>query len=365
MAELSDLPLRDNLVDKVPYGAPQDLVPVSLNVNENTHPLPEAFIADATAALAETLRGVNRYPDREFMELRRALAGYLGHGLTPEQIWAANGSNEVLQQLLQAFGGPGRTLLSFTPTYSMYPLLAAGTDTDWVGVPRAADYTLNPEVVAAAIRDHAPSVVVLCGPNNPTGTKLSLETVLAAYEAFDGILVVDEAYKEFDADSESAISLLPGRHRLVVSRTMSKAFAFAGVRLGYLAADASVVDALRLVRLPYHLSALTQAAATVAVQHADAMLATVDAIREQRDRLAAELTALGYEVHESGANFLLVGGFADPHAVFEALHAQGILIRNLGIEGHLRITAGTPEETTAVITAITALTAREPEGGAA
>lgn len=354
MAELSDLPLRSNLVGKTPYGAPQAAVPVSLNVNENTHPLPEAFIADATAALADALRGVNRYPDREFMELRGVLAEYLGHGLTPEQIWAANGSNEVLQQLLQAFGGPGRTLLSFTPTYSMYPLLADGTDTGWISVPREHDFTLTPEYVAQAIREHQPDIVILCTPNNPTGTTLSRETILAAYEAFDGILVVDEAYQEFDAVNETSVALLPGRHRLVVSRTMSKAFAFAGVRLGYLAADSAVIDALRLVRLPYHLSALTQAAATTAVRHAPAMLGMVDEIREQRDRLAAALTDLGYQVHESGGNFLLVGGFANPDAVFEALRAQGILIRNLGIDGHLRITAGTEEETSTLIAAIAA-----------
>ena len=340
---------------KSPYGAPQAAVPVSLNVNENTHPLPEAFIEDATRALADTLRGVNRYPDREFLELRAALADYLGYGLTPEQVWAANGSNEVLQQLLQAFGGPGRTLMSFTPTYSMYPLLADGTDTGWIGVPRADDYTLSPEAAAAAIREHTPDVVVLCRPNNPTGTPMSLDTIRAAYDAFDGILIVDEAYQEFDAENESAISLLPGRHRLVVSRTMSKAFAFAGVRLGYLAADSAVIDALRLVRLPYHLSALTQAAASAAVRHSAAMLSTVAAIREQRDRLAADLADLGYLVHESGSNFVLVGGFADPNAVFEELRAKGILIRNLGIDGHLRITAGTEAETTAVIEAIAAL----------
>ena len=329
-------------------------MPVSLNVNENTHPLPEAFIADATQALADALRSVNRYPDREFMGLREALAGYLGHDLTPEQIWAANGSNEVLQQILQAFGGPGRTLLSFTPTYSMYPLLADGTDTGFIAVPRTADYEVTPELAAQAIAEHQPDIVVLCAPNNPTGTPMSVETILAAYEAFDGILIVDEAYKEFDTQTPSAISLLPGRHRLIVSRTMSKAFAFAGVRLGYLAADPAVVDALRLVRLPYHLSALTQAAATTAVRHAEAMLATVDEIRAERDRLAAALTELGYRVHDSGANFLLVGGFADPGAVFERLRAQGILVRDLGIAGHVRITAGTPAETTTVIDAIAA-----------
>ena len=352
---MSDLPLRANLVGKQPYGAPQDLVPVSLNVNENTHPIPDEVVADIVASLATAVRSVNRYPDREFDELRAALAGYLGHALTPAQLWAANGSNEVLQQILQAFGGPGRSLLSFTPTYSMYPLLASGTDTTWIDVPRPSDYALTPELVVAALAEQQPDIVILCGPNNPTGTPLDREVILAAYDAFDGILIVDEAYQEFDTEHESAVALLPGRHRLLVSRTMSKAFAFAGVRLGYLAADPAVIDALRLVRLPYHLSALTQAAATAALRHADAMLRAVADIRMQRDRLGAALTELGYVVHPSGANFLLVGGFADPAATFAALRAEGILIRNLSIDGHLRITAGTAAETDAVIAAIAAL----------
>lgn len=355
VTSLSDLPLRDNLVGKLPYGAPQDPVPVSLNVNENTHPIPDDVVEDIVRSLAAAVRGVNRYPDREFMGLREALAGYLGYGLSPEQVWAANGSNEVLQQILQAFGGPGRSLLSFTPTYSMYPLLADGTDTEWIPVSRPEDYALTVEGVTEALRTHRPSIAILCGPNNPTGTVLDREVILAAYDAFDGILVVDEAYQEFNAETESAIAMLPGRPRLLVSRTMSKAFAFAGVRLGYLAADSAVVDALRLVRLPYHLSALTQAAATAAIRHAATMLSTVADIREQRDRLAVALSELGYDVHPSGANFLLVGGFENPDATFGALREQGILIRNLGIDRHLRITAGTEDETSILIDAITAL----------
>ncbi len=355
MTKLSDLPLRSNLVGKQPYGAPQDAVPISLNVNENTHPLSEAVLDEIVASLAEAVRGVNRYPDREFIALREALAGYLGHGLDASQVWAANGSNEVLQQVLQAFGGPGRSLLSFTPTYSMYPILADATDTEWVPVERPADYVLTPDSVTEALRSHQPNIAILCGPNNPTGTSLNLEVVEAAYDACDGMLIVDEAYIEFDQAHRSAISLLPGRERLMVSRTMSKAFAFAGVRLGYLAADAAVVDALRLVRLPYHLSALTQAAASAALRHADEMLATVADIRSQRDRLAGELKSMGYLVHPSGANFLLVGGFQTPAATFEALRAQGILIRNLDIPGHLRLTAGTEFETTQLIEAIRAL----------
>ncbi|SJN08439.1 Histidinol-phosphate aminotransferase [Leucobacter sp. 7(1)] len=355
MTSLSDLPLRANLVGKLPYGAPQDPVPVSLNVNENTHPIPDEVVEDIVASLATAVRSVNRYPDRDFLELRESLAGYLGHGLTAKQLWAANGSNEVLQQVLQAFGGPGRSLLSFTPTYSMYPLLASGTDTEWIDVPRPADYALTAEAVTAALREHAPDVAILCGPNNPTGTPLDRDVILAAYEAFDGILIVDEAYHEFDADRESAVTLLAGRPRLLVSRTMSKAFAFAGVRLGYLAADPAVIDALRLVRLPYHLSALTQAAALAALRHSGAMLRAVDEIRAQRDRLGVALVELGYRVHESGSNFLLVGGFTDPEATFAALREQGILIRNLSVPGHLRITAGTPEETSTVIDAIAGL----------
>ena len=331
-------------------------MPVSLNVNENTHPIPEAVIADVVESLAQAVRGVNRYPDREFTALREALAGYLGHGLDAAQLWAANGSNEVLQQILQAFGGPGRSLLSFTPTYSMYPLLAAGTDTAWIPVVRPEGYALTADAVVDALREHQPSIAILCGPNNPTGTPLDLDVVRAAYDAFDGILIVDEAYKEFDTERASALTLLEGRPRLLVSRTMSKAFAFAGVRLGYLAADPAVIDALRLVRLPYHLSALTQAASVAAIRHSSEMLATVADVRAQRDRLARELGALGYLVHESGANFLLVGGFSDPGHVFEELRSRGILIRNLAIPGHLRITAGTEAETTAVIEAIRELT---------
>lgn len=355
MTSLSDLPLRSNLVGKEPYGAPQDPVPVSLNVNENTHPIPEDVVEDIVASLAEAVRGVNRYPDREFVALREGLADYLGHGLDATQLWAANGSNEVLQQVLQAFGGPGRSLLSFTPTYSMYPLLADGTDTEWIPVPRPEGYALTPEFVASVLAERRPSIAIICGPNNPTGTPLDLEVVRAAYDAFDGMLIIDEAYHEFDDVNPSALSLLDGRPRLMISRTMSKAFAFAGVRLGYLAADPAVVDALRLVRLPYHLSALTQAAASAALRHSASMLATVADIREQRDRLGEALASLGYRVHPSGANFLLVGGFEHPAATFEALRAQGILIRNLGIDGHLRLTAGTERETTVLIDAITAL----------
>ena len=356
MTSLNDLPLRDNLRGLTPYGAPQLHVPVALNVNENTHGIPAEVAQDIVAALALAVTTVNRYPDREFTELRDSLARYLGHGLTRKNIWAANGSNEVLQQVLQAFGGPGRSVLGFAPTYSMYPLLASGTGTRWIAGGRDAKFELSPATALEWVDRVAPDLVFLCSPNNPTGTPLSLETIAAVYDASDGIVVVDEAYAEFGTDdAPTALSLLPGRERLLVSRTMSKAFAFAGVRVGYLAADPAVTDALRLVRLPYHLSALTQAAAVAALVHTPAMLAMVDDIRGQRDRIVSELARLGYTPLRSASNFVLFGGVEDPRATFEALLAEGILVRDVGIPGHLRVSAGTEAETTAFLDALEAL----------
>lgn len=346
MASLSDLPIRDDLRGLTPYGAPQQHVRYALNVNENTHPIPEAVARDIVTSLAHAVLTANRYPDREFTALRESLASYLGHGLTRENVWAANGSNEIIQQLLQAFGGPGRSVLGFPPTYSMHPIITAGVGSSWVTAERDADYEISPETAVAAIERHAPDLVFLCAPNNPTGTGLSLDTIAAAYDASDGIVFVDEAYAEFmPRDRPTALTLLPGRKRLVVSRTMSKAFAFAGVRVGYLAADPAIADALRLVRLPYHLSALTQAAAVAALAHADEMLAMVDDIVRQRDRIIAELPALGYRPWASEANFVLFGGVDDPQATFRALLERDILIRDVGIPNTLRVTAGTAEET--------------------
>lgn len=361
VTSLEDLPLRSDLRGLIPYGAPQLRVPVTLNVNENTHAIPEPVALDIVTGLARALLSINRYPDREFTELRERLAEYLGHDLRRENIWAANGSNEVLQQVLQAFGGPGRSLLGFVPTYSMYPILAAGTGTRWIAGERDADFELSPATAAAWVAQTEPDIVFLCSPNNPTGTPLSLETIEAVYEASAGIVVVDEAYAEFGAlGTPSALTLLPGRERLLVSRTMSKAFAFAGARVGYLAADPAVTDALRLVRLPYHLSALTQAAANAALVHSPEMLAMVDDIRDQRDRLVVELARLGYRPFRSGSNFVLFGGVANPQATFEALLADGVLIRDVGIPGHLRVSAGTTAETSAFLAALARL---EPPAG--
>jgi histidinol-phosphate aminotransferase len=347
---LNELPIRHDLRGKHPYGAPQKCVPIALNVNENTHPVPEKVTKDIIARIADALHNINRYPDREFVELREHLAAYLGHHLTAENMWAANGSNEVLQQILQAFGGPGRSVLAFTPTYSMYPILAAGTGTRWIAGSRDADYELSAQTVHEWVTQEKPDVTILCSPNNPTGTPVSLDAISAAYDASNGIVVVDEAYAEFmPHSSHSALTLLPGRERLIISRTMSKAFAFAGARVGYLAANPAITDALRLVRLPYHLSAITQAAAIGALEHASTMLAMVDNITAQRERLSSELKKLGYSPYRSWSNFLLIAGISNPQTTFSALVDRGILIRDVGIPGTLRLTVGTETENTTVL----------------
>ncbi|MFX0594638.1 histidinol-phosphate transaminase [Melissospora conviva] len=356
MSALSDLPLRADLVGRSPYGAPQLDVAVRLNTNENSYPVPEPVVAAIADAVAAQLRDLNRYPDREAVALRADLAAYLGHGLGADGVWAANGSNEVQQQLLQAFGGPGRVALGFTPGYSMHPLLALGTGTRWVGVPRGDGFGLTADEAVAAVREHAPDLVFLCSPNNPTGTALDPAVVTAVLAVAPGMVVVDEAYAEFARPGTvSALSLLPAHPRLVVTRTMSKAFGFAGGRLGYLAAAPAVVDAVQLVRLPYHLSALTQAAARAVLAHAGLLLATVDAIKEQRDRIVTRLRERGHRVADSDANFVLFSVGGDQASAWRTLLDHGVLVRDVGLPGWLRVTAGTPAETDAFLAAVESL----------
>ncbi len=354
MGEIDRL-LRDDLRGRSPYGAPQVDAAARLNTNENPHPPSPALVDDIAARVAEAARSMNRYPDRDAVPLRAELAAYLTRSsrvaLDVEQVWAANGSNEVIQQLLQAFGGPGRTALGFVPTYSMHELIAQGTGTRWLPVERLPGFRLEPEQAALVVNEHAPDVVFLCSPNNPTGAALDREVVEAVYEASRGVVVVDEAYAEFSS-RPSALALLDGRDRLVVTRTMSKAFAFAGARLGYLAAHPDVVQAIQLVRLPYHLSALSQAAARAALAHADELLATVEAVKGQRDRLVREITAMGLQVVDSDANFVLFGEFGDQRATWQGLLDRGVLVRDVGLAGWLRVTAGTEVETTAFLDAL-------------
>jgi histidinol-phosphate aminotransferase len=358
---VSRLPVRDDLVGKQPYGAPQLPEAIQLNVNENPYPPSAALVADLARAVAAAAASLNRYPDREALGLRFDLAAYLtrvtGVSLKVEQVWAANGSNEVLQQVCQAFGGPGRVALGFEPSYAMHPLLAAGTNTGWVAERRADDFTVPLDAAVAAVRRHQPAITFVTTPNNPTGTVTGLDVVAAVCEASPGMVVVDEAYAEFGG-AVSAVTLLADHPRLLVSRTMSKAFAGAGLRLGYLAASAEAVDALRLVRLPYHLSALTQAAARVALAHTDELLSTVEAVKAQRDRMVTGIQALGLSVVPTEANFLLFGPFDEPAQVWQRLLDRGVLVRDVstgaGLTGWLRANAGTEAETSAFLSALAA-----------
>ncbi|WP_425555746.1 histidinol-phosphate transaminase [Georgenia halophila] len=363
-AEISGvrLPLRPGLEGLEPYGAPQLDVPVRLNVNENPHPPSDAVVADIADAVAKAARGLNRYPDRDFDELRAELAEYLrvesGVTVAGKQIWAANGSNEVMLHLLLAYGGPGRVVLSFPPTYSMYPEYARDTLTEWVTGRREEDFTLDAGHAVAQIAEHRPSVILLASPNNPTGTALSLETVDAiCVAARDGgpagpdgeptaaVVVVDEAYGEFRREgTPSALTLLERHPHLAVARTMSKAFGMAGLRLGYLAGDPRIVNHLRVVRLPYHLSAVTQAAALAALRHRGELMTQVASLRAERDALVAWLRERGLRVADSDANFVLTGVFPDRHQVWNGLLERGVLVREVGPDGWLRVSVGTPQE---------------------
>jgi histidinol-phosphate aminotransferase len=252
--------------------------------------------------------------------------------------------------------------LGFEPSYSMHPVLAAGTSTGWVAERRAEDFTVSAEAAVAAVERHRPAITFLTTPNNPTGTVTGLEVVAAVCGATDGVVVVDEAYAEFAA-TPSAVTLLSRHPRLLVSRTMSKAFALAGARVGYLAAGPAVIDVLRLVRLPYHLSALTQAAARTALAHTEELLATVEAVKAQRDRMVTEITACGLRVVPTDANFLLFGPFERPAQVWQALLDRGVLVRDVstgpGLAGWLRVNAGTPAETTTFLDALREIMLRD------
>ena len=356
--------LREDLRGRTAYGAPQLDVAVRLNTNENSYAVPADVAAAIAVAVAEVAGHLNRYPDREFTALREALAGYLraqtGQPIEPEQVWAGNGSNEVLLHLVQAFGGVGRTALGFTPAYSMHPIITRTTGTTWVdglrGTPTGA-FDLDAASAVAQVRHHQPHIVFLCSPNNPTGTALGLDVVQAVLDAAPGsLVVVDEAYAEFARPgTPSAMTLLEDHPLLVVTRTMSKAFALAGARVGYLAASPDLVDALRLVRMPYHLSDPTQAIARAAIAHDASLLASVEAIKEQRDRIVAELAALGFPPVPSDANFVLFGGLADQEATWQTLLDAGVLVRDVGLAHHLRVTAGTARETDAFLAAVSDL----------
>lgn len=353
---LDDLPLRDDLRGKSPYGAPQLQVPVRLNTNENPHPPTQALIDDVTASVRAIAGELHRYPDRDAVELRTDLAAYMtgqtGTVLSVENLWAANGSNEIQQQLLQAFGGPGRSAIGFVPSYSMHPILSGGTQTEWLVANRADDFSLDADVAVHAIKEKQPDIVFVASPNNPSGQSVPLDELRRLLDAMTtGILVLDEAYGEFSSEP-SAVRLIDDYPtKLVVTRTMSKAFAFAGGRLGYLIAAPAVIDAMLLVRLPYHLSSVTQAAARAALRHADDTLGSVATLIAERDRVSEALTGLGFRVIPSDANFVLFGEFADAATTWQHYLDAGILIRDVGIPGYLRATTGLAEENDALLAA--------------
>jgi histidinol-phosphate aminotransferase len=353
---LDDLPLREDLRGKSPYGAPQLAVPVRLNTNENPHPPTQALIDDVTRSVRAVAGDLHRYPDRDAVALRTELAAYMsaqtGVDVGVDNLWAANGSNEILQQLLQAFGGPGRSAIGFVPSYSMHPIISDGTQTEWLVANRADDFSLDAEVAVHAIKERNPDIVFVASPNNPSGQSVSLDELRRLLEAMTtGILILDEAYGEFSSQL-SAVNLV-GEFptKLVVTRTMSKAFAFAGGRLGYLIAAPAVIDAMLLVRLPYHLSSVTQAAASASLRHADDTLGSVATLISERNRVTDALTGMGFRVILSDANFVLFGEFADAPATWQRYLDAGILIRDVGIPGYLRATIGLTDENDALLEA--------------
>jgi histidinol-phosphate aminotransferase len=353
---LDDLPLREDLRGKSPYGAPQLAVPVRLNTNENPHPPTKALVDDVTASVRAVAGELHRYPDRDAVALRTDLAAYLaaqtGVDVDVENLWAANGSNEILQQLLQAFGGPGRSAIGFVPSYSMHPIISDGTQTQWLVAHRADDFSLDADIAVQAIKKLNPDIVFVASPNNPSGQSASLDDLRRLLRAMKtGMLIVDEAYGEFSSQL-SAVNLIDEfPTRLVVTRTMSKAFAFAGGRLGYLIAAPAVIDAMLLVRLPYHLSSVTQAAARAALRHADDTLGSVATLIAERERVTEALTRMGFRVIDSDANFVLFGEFADASATWRRYLEAGVLIRDVGIPGYLRATTGLAHENDALLDA--------------
>ncbi|MCL1800903.1 MAG: histidinol-phosphate transaminase, partial [Promicromonosporaceae bacterium] len=338
--------------------------------NENPYSPPDTVVQAIAQAAAEAATGLNRYPDRDFLKLRAALAAYLnseagltaanGTALTAEQLWAANGSNEVMLHLFQAFGGPGHSALTFTPTYSMYPEYARNTHTEWLTVPRGPGFHIDLKTAVEEIHQKRPALVIVASPNNPTGTAVGLPEIAALAAAGlenaatpndpVSLVVVDEAYAEFRGrDTPSALQMLPKFPNLVVTRTMSKAFGAAGLRLGYLAANPAIVRALQLVRLPYHLSGLTQAVALATLGEAETLHRQVSDIRAERQLLHSWLNgqrAANGALHTtaSDANFIMFGRFANANQVWRALLEQGVLVREVGPVGWLRVSIGTPAE---------------------
>jgi histidinol-phosphate aminotransferase len=333
--------VREDLRGMAPYRAPQIDAQVRLNTNECPWPPPGGFTKDLAAAIASL--DLHRYPDRDARAAREGLGAR--HDWPAAGVWIANGSNEILQTVLLAFGGAGRHTVLFEPTYAMYRHIASVTGTGVVTRDVPEPWVLDPATVAWGVTFEPAALTFLCSPNNPTGNAQSLDVVRTALDAGPGLVVVDEAYGEFGG--ESAVSLLPDHDRLAVIRSFSKSWRLAGARVGYLLAHPWLVEALQIVRLPYHVSALTQAAIETALKHQGAILAGVTEIVAERDRLAKELERVpGVEVFPSDANFLLFRTPRDGSALWGSLAAQGVVVRDFSgtIPRALRVTVGTAEQ---------------------
>ena len=354
------LPLRKDLQSMTVYGAPQLAAQAALNTNENPYSPSQALQEAITQSVALVASTLNRYPDRDALVLRTKLATYISESsnvhIEVKNIWAANGSNEIIQSLFLAFGDGDA--IGFTPSYSMHSLIAQVTDTNWTNGQRNPDFTFNIDLAIAAVRELKPTLTFITTPNNPTGDAISIQeiTALAGVVAeHGGLLIVDEAYAEFSQEI-SAVTLIAQHPHVIVIRTMSKAFAFAGARLGYLVADAKVVDAMMLVRLPYHLSALTQAAAEVALDHRSELLAGVTSLVAAREAMELSLRGLGLRTLPSSANFILFTGFsASAPQLWASLLEKGVLIRDVGLSGYLRVTIGNEADNQRFIDALAQL----------
>ena len=350
---MSLLPIRPDLINRKPYGAPQVPNVVRLNTNENPFSHEDEFISEAIQLITAELRHANRYPDRDCVELRSELSIYLNQAhnvnLKKENVWPANGSNEILQQLFQLFGGPGRAALGFEPSYSMHPIIAATTHTNWKSFARDSRFAIDDASLSGEIAEA--SLVVICTPNNPTGTTTSLKQIENIYYQSSGVVIVDEAYIEF-SNGPSAVQLVEDFPRLAVVRTMSKAFGFAGVRLGYLVASPEMIEAIQLVRLPYHLSALTQVTSIAALRYNSELRSNVEKLISERNNIAKAIKELGLVVTPSDANFILFGEFKDQSQIWHQLLERGVLVRDVGIPGWLRVTCGTEDENRKFLTAL-------------
>jgi len=333
------------------YHSAQVEVAVRLNTNESPYPPPAGFVAALAASVSSI--SFNRYPDREATALRSGLAQM--HGVDPENVFCANGSNEVLQTLLLAYGGPGRSAAVFEPTYTLHGHIARLTRTTVAVGERTAALALDLGEVKRVLTDARPAVTFLCSPNNPTGEALAEEVVREVLDLAPGLVVVDEAYGQFAP--WSARALVADDVALVVARTYSKTWSMAAARLGYLIGPASVIAEVERRALPYHLDAVKQAAGLLALDYRAEMEYRVTAVAAERDRLASALSEMAVETWPSDANFILFRPLQrDGHAVWQALVERSVLVRDCSswprLAGCLRVTVGTPEEDDMFLTAL-------------